>query len=258
MAKASNRKKRKEKRSSCKQIVKVMTTTSSTIINRIAQVSLFQDLGPAELEDIAQMCTKKKYPPGSSIIMTDEEENSFYIVNEGKVLVKAIDPVENEKVLAYLEPGDFFGEMSAVDSEPRSADVVAGSEEVEVLMFSQNDFLKLLQDYPSIHLALSREFCRRLRLTNHRLSSVSLPASARVARALITIANEHGKMTKEGLLLPKLTQAEIGKMSDSPRETVNRAFSELRDENVIIPTESKQVLIPSIQKLEDWIKHKSG
>lgn len=233
-------------------------TVSTSVINRIAQVSLFQDLGPAELEEIALMCTRKKYPPGSPIIMTDDEELSFYVINQGKVIVKAIDPTEQEKVLAHLEPGDFFGEMSAIDAEPRSADVVAGNEEVEVLIFSQKDFLDLLQNYPSIHLALSREFCRRLRLINHRLSSVSLPATARIARALISIANEHGKMTKDGILLPKLTQTEIGKMSDSPRETVNRAFSELREEGLIIPTESKQILIPSKQKLEDWIKIKSA
>lgn len=234
-------------------------TVSSSVINRIAQVSLFQDLGPAELEEIALMCTRKKFPPGAPIIMTDDDEHSFYVINQGKVIVKAIDPTEQEKVLAYLEPGDFFGEMSAIDSEPRSADVVSGNEEVEVLVFSQNDFLDmLLKNYPSIHLALSREFCRRLRLTNHRLSSVSLPATARIARALITIANENGKMTKDGLLLPKLTQSEIGKMSDSPRETVNRAFSELKEEGLILPTDSKQILIPSKQKLEEWIKRKSS
>ena len=232
-------------------------TTSSTVINKIAQVSLFQDLGPVELEEIALICTKKTYPAGSSIIMTEDEEHSFYVISSGKVVVKAIDPTMREKVLAYLEPGDFFGEMSAIDSEPRSADVVAGNEEVEVLVFSQKDFLRVLQNHPTVHLALSREFCRRLRLINHRLSSVSLPASARVARSLILIANEHGKMTKEGLLLPKLTQTEIGKMSDSPRETVNRALSDLRDENLTIPTESKQILIPSIEKLEEWIQRKS-
>ena len=233
-------------------------TISSSVMNRLAQVSLFQELGPAELEEIALMCTRKTYPPGSSIIMSEDDEHSFYVISQGTVIVKAIDPTMREKVLAYLEPGDFFGEMSAIDSEARSADVVAGNEEVEVLVFPQKDFHETLQNYPSVHLALSREFCRRLRLINHRLSSVSLPASACVARSLITIANEHGKMTKDGLLLPKLTQAEIGKMSDSPRETVNRAFSELRDEGLIIPTESKQVLIPSIEKLEEWIKKKSG
>ncbi|MBI1858188.1 MAG: Crp/Fnr family transcriptional regulator [Candidatus Melainabacteria bacterium] len=228
-------------------------TISSSVINRISQVSLFQELGPAELEEVALLCTRKTYPPGAQIIMTDEEEHSFYVINNGKAIVKAIDPLEQEKVLAYLEPGDFFGEMSAIDAEPRSADVVAGNEETEVLIFTQKDFLELLHNYPSVHMALSREFCRRLRLTNHRLSSVSLPASARVARALITIANEHGKMTKEGLLLPKLTQSDIGKMSDSPRETVNRAFSELKELGLILPTESKQVLIPSVQKLDEWI-----
>lgn len=227
-------------------------------MNKIAQVSLFQDLGPAELEEIALMCTRKKYPSGSSIIMTEDEEHSFYVISQGKVIVKAVDSSMREKVLAYLEPGDFFGEISAIDSEPRSADVVSGNEEVEVLMFSQKDFLEILQNYPQVHLSLSREFCRRLRLINHRLSSVSLPASARVARALILIANEHGKMTKEGLLLPKLSQTDIAKMSDSARETVNRAFSELRDESLIIPTESKQVLIPSKEKLEEWIKKQTG
>lgn len=234
-------------------------TTSTSVINKIAQVSLFQDLGPAELEEVALMCTRKKYDPNTPIIMTEDEEHSLYVISHGTVAVKAIDPTMREKVLAYLEPGDFFGEMSAIDSEPRSADVVAGNnEEVEVLVFSKKDFLEILQNYPSVHLALSREFCRRLRLLNHRLSSVSLPASARIARSIIVIANEHGKMTKEGLLLPKLTQSEIGKMSDSPRETVNRAFSELRDAGLIIPTESKQVLIPSIEKLEDWIKTRTG
>ena len=232
-------------------------TISSSVMNRIAQVSLFQDLGPAELEEIALMCTRKTYTSGAPIIMTEDEEHSFYVISRGNVAVKAIDPTMREKVLAYLEPGDFFGEMSAIDSEPRSADVIAGNEEVEVLVFSQKDFIEVLQNYPSVHLALSREFCRRLRLINHRLSSVSLPASARVARSLITIANEHGKMTKEGLLLPKLTQSEIGKMSDSPRETVNRAFSELKDAGLIIPTESKQVLIPSIERLEEWIQKQS-
>ena len=233
-------------------------TISSSVINKISQVSLFQDMGPAELEEIALMCTRKNYAAQASIIITEDEEHSFYIVSSGNVIVKAIDPTMREKVLAYLEPGDFFGEMSAIDSEPRSADVTAGNQEVEVLVFSQKDFLEMLQTYPSVHLALSREFCRRLRLTSSRLSSVSLPAAARIAKALITIANEHGKMTKEGLLLPKLTQSEIGKMSDSPRETVNRAFSELRDEGLIIPTESKQVLIPSKDKLEEWIKTKAG
>ena len=233
-------------------------TTSSSIIGQIAQVSLFQELGPAELEDIAVLCIKKKYAPQSSIIMTDDEEHSFYIISEGNVIVKAIDPTLREKVLAYLEPGDFFGEMSAIDSGPRSADVVAGNDEVEVLVFHQKDFLQLLQNHPSVHLALSREFCRKLRVINHRLSSVSLPASARVARTLIIIANEHGKMTKEGLLLPKLTQTEIGKISDSPRETVNRAFSELRESGLIIHTELKQILIPSKEKLEGWISTRSN
>lgn len=233
-------------------------TISTSVINRVAQVSLFQELGPAELEEIALMCTRKTYGANTPIIMTEDEEHSFYVISRGRVIVKALDPTMREKVLAHLEPGDFFGEMSAIDSEPRSADVVSSNEEVEVLVFTQKDFLDILQNYPSIHLALSREFCRRLRLVNHRLSSVSLPASARVARSLISIANEHGKMTKDGLLLPKLTQSEIGKMSDSPRETVNRAFGELRDENLIVPSESKQVLIPSIEKLEEWIRTKSN
>ncbi len=230
-------------------------TISSSVVNRIAQVSLFQELGPAELEEIALLCTRKSYSSGAPIIVSEDEEHSFYVISYGRVAVKAVDPAMREKILAYLSPGDFFGDMSAIDGEPRSADVVA-CEDVEVLAFSQKDFLELLQNYPSVHLALSREFCRRLRLINHRLSSISLPASARVAMSLISIAKENGKMTKEGMVLPKLTQTEIGKISDSPRETVNRALSELRDFNLITPTETKQILIPNVEKVIDWVKNK--
>ena len=47
-------------------------TTSSSVINKIAQVSLFQEMGPAELEEIALMCTRKTYPPQSPIIISEE------------------------------------------------------------------------------------------------------------------------------------------------------------------------------------------
>jgi len=228
-------------------------TISTTLKEKISQVSLFQDLNDNELEKISLKCTKKLYSSNAPIIMSEEEENSFYIVSSGKVAVKAIDPGMNEKVLAYLEPGDFFGEMSAIDSEPRSADVISTCE-VEVLVISRNDFLEILKTYPSVHFSLSREFCRRLRLINHRLSSVSLPANARIASALISNAREHGKMTGEGVLLPKITQGEIGKLSDSPRETVNRALSELKDLGLVISNESKQLLIPNLDKLTAWIK----
>lgn len=232
-------------------------TISSSTIKRLAQVSLFQNLGPAELEELALMCTRKKFDPDAKLTFIEGEENSFCIINQGKAIVKTPDASGQGNVIGYLEPGEYFGEVTAIDSEPRPFEVFASDKEVEVLAFTQKDFLEVLQNYPSIHLALSREFCGRLRALKNLTSNIPLPASVRVARVLLSIANKQGTVTNDGIVLPQLTQSEVAKLSDSSKDVIAEAFKELNKEKLIMPTESRQVLIPNKQKIEDWVKFRT-
>ena len=230
---------------------------SSSLVNKLARVPLFQNLGPAELEELALMCTRKKFSPDSKFTFSEDEESAFCIVNQGKAIVKSQDATGQGETVVELEPGDFFGETSAIDNEPFAYDIFAGSEEVELALFTRKDFLDVLQNYPSIHLALSREFCRRLRAVNNKSTNISLPASVRIGRVLIAVATKQGTIVNEGIILPRLTQEEVSKLSDTPQESINEAFAELKTAGLIKPTETKQVLVTDKNKLEAWVRKRS-
>jgi len=233
-------------------------TISSTVVNRLSQVSIFQGLGPAELEELALMCTRKTYEPDSKLTFIEGEKNPFCVINQGIGIVKIPDSSGEGRIIGELEPGDYFGEVSSIDSEQRDFEVFAGNKQLEILLFMQKDFLEVLQNYPSIHLAISRELCRRLRITKHKVSYILLPSKVRVAMVLLSTAHNKGTLTNDGTILPKLTQSELAKMSDSSKETINKSLIELKDDGLLFPTESKHIMIPNKKKLEEWIKVKSS
>jgi CRP/FNR family transcriptional regulator/CRP/FNR family cyclic AMP-dependent transcriptional regulator len=95
-----------------------------------------------------------------------EGENgvAFYLIIEGKVEVR-----HKGKVLSRLSKGDFFGEMSLLDKQPRSADVVAVVPSTCFGLTSWS-FFGLIRSQPNIALNLMRELVRRLRGTNKALT----------------------------------------------------------------------------------------
>jgi len=105
------------------------------------------------------------YDAGKTIVGEGGAGIGFYLVLEGRVEVR-----KGEKVLATLEKGQFFGEMSVIDGQPRSADVVAVSPTKCWVLVSWS-FAGLLKGHPEIALPMLKELVRRLR------AAQSAPAS---------------------------------------------------------------------------------
>jgi CRP-like cAMP-binding protein len=110
------------------------------------------------------MSKERKYDAGSAIVEKGEGGVGFYLILEGAVEIKS-----NGTTLAKLGPGQFFGEMSVIDNQPRSANVVA-VEPSRCLILSAWSFNALITEHPKIALKILQEFVRRLRDTNKALS----------------------------------------------------------------------------------------
>jgi CRP-like cAMP-binding protein len=94
----------------------------------------------------------------------------MYVINEGKVEI--LNQVgDEEQLLAVLEKGDFFGEMSVLEDLPRAASARAGSD-VRLLQINGSTFDFLLQGNPEIAVRMMRKLSRRLRETDEMLKSV--------------------------------------------------------------------------------------
>ncbi len=132
-------------------------------------VGMFNGISEESVENLTKDLQRIKLPKGESIIAEHTKGDNLYLICKGKVEItkdlKSSDtPVAQ---LTILEPGDFFGEMSIVDDEPRSAGVVA-VEDVELLVIPREYFSKIAFAEPQVMYNLIRTMTCRLRDTNTR------------------------------------------------------------------------------------------
>ncbi len=121
-----------------------------------------QGLSGKELETLANFSREIRFESGSQLFEEGDEGHEMYVLLEGKVLISKFIPGAGEEALAVLERGDFFGEMSLIDGEPRSADARAHEGPVTLLALDQQTIQEMLALDPAASLEFVRLLCRLL------------------------------------------------------------------------------------------------
>jgi len=203
-------------------------------IELLQSVSIFWDLNEDELGYIADKMVAKHFENGNYIFLEDSEGEQCFFVLKGSVKVTRLSKDGREVILAMLNEGDFFGEMSLLDGESRSANVIA-LEKTKVLTLDRNDFIAVVNDYPQIAVQLLKELARRLRKSDRQIASLSLSdAEKRIALCIIRFADEQGVIQNGKVSIPKTPiQQDIANMAGTSRETVSRALGLLEKEDLI-------------------------
>jgi len=130
------------------------------MLQNLCHIPFFSELPDKELKVISEQLKHERYLKGQTVFSEGQEGDALYLIQSGQVQV-VTGPPEEEKILAYLGPGNFFGEMALLLKEPRTATVrVTIDSELQVLR--KKDLETLLKDYPTIALQMSRELSRRL------------------------------------------------------------------------------------------------
>jgi CRP/FNR family transcriptional regulator, cyclic AMP receptor protein len=198
-------------------------------VDDLKRVPLFSDLSSAELARFAEVTREREYPKNSVILFEDDPGDALYVVSGGQVKVVLIGEDGREVILSVLGDGDFFGEMSLIDDEPRSAHVIA-MRDSRLLVLRRDDFQQQITEHPSIALKVLKVMVQRLRQADAKIGGlVLLDVNGRVARLLLDLADESGgpKITR------RLTHHTIAQMIGSSRETVSRAMRELVERGLI-------------------------
>ncbi|MEX1051163.1 MAG: Crp/Fnr family transcriptional regulator, partial [Gemmatimonadales bacterium] len=142
-------------------------------LDTLRRVPLFTHLGTDELTRVATAARDRSYPRNSVILFADDPGDALYVVVTGQVKVVLIGEDGREVILAILGQGDFFGEMSLIDDQPRSAHVIA-MEDANLLVLRREDFQSALQGYPNIALGLLQAMSRRLRRADDKIGGLVL------------------------------------------------------------------------------------
>ncbi|HEY2293713.1 MAG TPA: cyclic nucleotide-binding domain-containing protein [Thermoanaerobaculia bacterium] len=126
------------------------------------KIRLFREQGLSrrELITLATFSREKRFNAGASLFQEGDEGNEMYIILEGRVMISKFIPGAGEEALAILERGDFFGEMSLIDGEPRSADARAHAGPLTVLALDQGTVREVLAMDPHAALEFLQLLCR--------------------------------------------------------------------------------------------------
>jgi CRP/FNR family transcriptional regulator/CRP/FNR family cyclic AMP-dependent transcriptional regulator len=222
----------------------VSTASAPAADRRLAAletVDLFSVLSEEETRRLAGALLERSYPAGSPIVHADDPSGGpFFIVAEGEVAVVLETGEGKESVLATLQPGEFFGEMSLIDESPRAATARAVRPS-RLMLLRREDFRRVMADCPRICLALLIEMNRRLRQSNRRVAGLSFRSMrSRVAGALLTLMEEKGlrRMEEGGMrvvIRERPTQKYLAEMAGTTRESVSRTLAAWEREGMLKP-----------------------
>jgi CRP-like cAMP-binding protein len=189
----------------------------------LARVPLFSGLSDDDLTTLAGILRRRRYTRGDTIFHEGDPGNSLFIIEGGEVRIGLSSLEGREITLALLKAGDFFGELTLLDGEPRSADAVA-KETTQALVLQRDDFVRFLQARPRAAVNLLAVMSKRLRHTDQMLQDVAfLDVPTRLARTLVQLADGRGEQGEDGIVISsRLTQSELADMIGATRESTNK------------------------------------
>jgi len=200
-----------------------------------------------ELESITSMQEVKKLQP---IYFAEDPSNTIFFLKKGRVKLTRISKEGKELIVALINPGEVFGEMSIIDDGERT-DFATTLDECLICAISKNDFKNFVEHNPKLNLEITKLIGFRMRKYSERIEElVFKDAEQRVISFIYHLALEHGKIIGDEIFLkPFLTHQNIAELTACSRQTVNSILTDLREKG-FIDFDRKKLIIHKLNELK--------
>lgn len=186
------------------------------------------------VDEFLSHCHRRRYPAKSTLIYAGDKSDSLYYIIKGSVTVIIEDDEGREMIVAYLNDGDFLGEMGLFEEQDSRSAWIRAKTECEVAEISYTKFQELTEAHPEFLFALGSQMAKRLRNTTRKVGDLAfLDVTGRVARTLLDLCKEPDAMTHPDGMQIKITRQEIGRIVGCSREMVGRVLKTLEDQGLV-------------------------
>lgn len=195
----------------------------STDTSYLSPITLFSRLSPDELAMVAKRLKRRVFDAGELIFAQGDRGDAMFIIRAGRVRIYSGGEAGTELTLNVYGGGDFFGEFSLIDGEPRSASAEA-IERTESLVLQHEDLIAILSDHPQIAISLMRGLVSRLRYTTEYAEDLAfLSVNGRVASRLLELMQRHGVKSEAGVVISvPVSIPQLAGLAAAPPEIVQR------------------------------------
>lgn len=221
---------------------------SSLALRRIA---LFEGLGDACLDSIAAACDWRTVEARRPLFTRASDGGEVYFLVSGRARITTYSASGREVAFRDCEPGEHFGDLSALDGQPRSADVVT-LEPSLLACLSPQAFLELLRREPAVAMRMMRNLTRLVRRLTERVIDLStLGVHTRLHTELLRLAQEAGVAADySARIAPAPPHAALASKISTNREQVTRELGTLTRRGVLKKEGKHTLVVTDVRALE--------
>lgn len=196
-------------------------------------IKLLEGLAPAALEALARNCNWRHAQAGQRIISRQATDRDVYMIIRGRVRATAFSAAGRQVTFRDIVAGEVFGDLSAIDGQARSADVMA-LEPSFLASLSPESYRKLLREHPVIAERVMVWLAHSVRELSERVFDLTtLGVQNRVHAEVLYLARQAGVEGNRARIDPAPKQADIASQVSTYREQVTREFSAMTKDGLI-------------------------
>jgi CRP/FNR family transcriptional regulator, cyclic AMP receptor protein len=223
----------------------------------LASIFLFKDLPADALKRIEARCRWRDFKPQEQMIDFQDDTQDVFFITSGVARVVNYSVSGREIAFDDLKPGSIFGELAAIDGEPRSATVVAITDTTVAMMHPQI-FRSVMEEHPTVALCLMRRLTQMVRVSVERIMDLStLGANNRIYAELLRLAKPTLQPDGTGRIEPIPIHSEMASRVSTTRETVARVLSDLSRKGLVKRAGSVLILTDT-DRLRDMVEQFRG
>lgn len=220
-------------------------------------ILLFKDLAPEVVSEVSKLCHWRDYAAHEEIIGRDSKSKDVYFITKGRVRVLNYSMSGREIAFDDITEGSFFGELAALDGEPRSANIVAIEPTTAALM-TPDSLERVIEAHPSIARILMKRMAAIIRTSVDRIMDLStLGANNRVYAELLRLAKDNENDQGISFISPVPIHGDIASRVSTTRETVARVLSDLNKKQVV-SRQGKKLVIHDMDRLREMVEQFRG
>ena len=220
----------------------------------LSAIDVFRDLPLADYESLSHIVKIHTYQADEHIITLGDQTRDVFFIISGKVRITTFTTGGKEVTFQDMPAGKMFGELSAIDGQERSTNVVALNESL-IAVATPKAFFQILRDHPEVNERLLQQLSGLIRKLSDRIIEFSaLSVKSRVHAELLRLAKNNELNNNTAEITPAPTHLDIANRISTHREAVSREISELNKSGIVKKTDGK-LIIQDLARLKAMLEH---
>lgn len=214
---------------------------------------LFRQLASHELAELELRCRSRNFPRKSPIYLPADEADAVLLLARGKVKICHLTPDGKQAILAFIEPGELFGELALLQPNEREEYAEAVDPSL-VILIPRQEIERLMERHPGLSLGVTKLIGLRRQRIERRLKYLLFRSNRdRLVHLLLELAEQYGTAEEGGVgLRVRLSHQDLANIIGSTRETVTVLLGELQQEG-LVSLGRKKIVIQNVRGLAESV-----